>query len=163
MFYQYRYTDIAIDTNGIGVGVYDFIIKDQYDPEYGVTYDGLSCINDENMASRCKIHGAKKAIWSIKANASLNTEMALNLRAGFQNGKINIPISEFEAEEYIKSIKGFNKLSLTEQTRMKMAYVQTTMLIYELIALEHETKGTNIKISERSGMRKDRYSSLEYN
>ena len=44
-----------------------------------------------------------------------------------------------------------------------MAYVQTTMLIYELIALEHETKGTNIKISERSGMRKDRYSSLEYN
>ena len=26
-----------------------------------------------------------------------------------------------------------------------------------------EIKGTNVKIKERSGMRKDRYSSLEYN
>jgi hypothetical protein len=32
-----------------------------------------------------------------------------------------------------------------------------------LINLEYEIKGTNVKITEKSGMRKDRYSSLAYN
>jgi hypothetical protein len=45
----------------------------------------------------------------------------------------------------------------------KMPFIQTTLLVYELISLEHEIKGTNIKITEKSGMRKDRYSSLAYN
>lgn len=162
-YYQYKCTDLVIDGSGVGQPIIDLLMKEQYDAEYGEEYAALNCCNNDDIASRCKVQGAKKAIWTIKANANSNTEMALNLRSGFQNGKINLPVSEFEAEEYLKSIKGFSKLSLQEQTRMKMAYVQTTMLIYELINLEHEAKGTNIKISERSGMRKDRYSSLEYN
>ena len=36
-------------------------------------------------------------------------------------------------------------------------------MINELINLQTETKGVNIKVKERSGMRKDRFSSLEYN
>ena len=44
-----------------------------------------------------------------------------------------------------------------------MPYIQTTLLVYELINLEYEIKGVNIKIKEKSGMRKDRYSSLAYN
>ena len=45
----------------------------------------------------------------------------------------------------------------------KMPYTQTTLLIYELINLESETKGLNTRVFEKSGMRKDRYSSLAYN
>ena len=36
-------------------------------------------------------------------------------------------------------------------------------MVNELINLDHEVKGTNIKIKERPGMRKDRFSALEYN
>ena len=50
-----------------------------------------------------------------------------------------------------------------EQMQYKMPYVQTTLLVYELINLEYEVRGTNVKITEKSGMRKDRYSSLAYN
>ena len=46
---------------------------------------------------------------------------------------------------------------------MSLPYLQTTLMINELINLEHEIKGTNIKITERPGMRKDRYSSIAYN
>ena len=46
---------------------------------------------------------------------------------------------------------------------LKLVYVQTSLLVNELINLDHEVRGTNIKIREKSGMRKDRYSSLEYN
>ena len=54
-------------------------------------------------------------------------------------------------------------MQLFEQLQYKMPYIQTTLLIYELTKLEHEIKGTNIKIIEKTGMRKDRYSSLAYN
>lgn len=163
LFYQYNCTHLALDTNGQGIGVYDFIVKDQYDPEYGVTYDAMTCMNDDNMAIRCKVKNANKVVWSIKANADFNTKAALALRAGFQNGKINLLITEFDAEELIKKIRGYSKMSGVEQAKLKLPYVQTSFMVNELINLDHEVKGTNIKIKERSGMRKDRFSALEYN
>ena len=162
-FYQYNCTQLVLDANGVGTGVYDFIIKDQYDPEYGVTYDALNCCNDDNMAARCKVRNAQKVIWSIKATADFNTKAATSLRAAFQNGNINLLVSEFEAEELVKKIRGFSKMTSIEQAKIKAPYAQTSLMINELINLEHEIKGTNVKIKERSGMRKDRYSSLEYN
>ena len=162
MFYQYNCTDLVLDTNGQGIGVYDFIIKDQYDADYGVTYDALICINDQNMADRCKVKNANKVVWSVKATADFNTKAALALRAGFQSGKINLLISEFDAEELVKKIRGFSKMMPMEQARIKAPYAQTSLMINELINLDHEVKGTNIKIKEKPGMRKDRFSSMEY-
>lgn len=162
-FYQYNCTQLVLDANGVGTGVYDFIVKDQYDPEYGVTYDALNCCNDDNMAERCRVKGAKKVIWSIKATADFNTKAATSLRAAFQNGNISLLVSEFEAEELVKKIRGFSKMTSIEQAKLKAPYAQTSLMVNELINLEHEIKGTNVKIKERSGMRKDRYSALEYN
>lgn len=162
MFYQYNCTDLVLDTNGQGIGVYDFIIKDQYDADYGVTYDALTCINDSNMAERCKVKNANKVVWSVKATADFNTRAALSLRAAFQSGKINLLVSEFDAEELIKKIRGFSKMTPIEQAKIKAPYAQTSLMINELINLDHEVKGTNIKIKEKPGMRKDRFSSIEY-
>lgn len=164
LFYEFKCTDLVLDTNGLGVGVYDFIIKDQYDSDTGNTYKGMSCCNDTDMAMRCKIKDAKKVIWSIKGSASFNTEMCIALRTAFQNGRINLLITEFEAEENIKlSYKTFAKLTPREQALHKMPYIQTSFLINELINLEHTINGANIKLTEKTGMRKDRYSSLGYN
>lgn len=163
LFYQYKCTDLVLDTNGQGIGVYDFCIKPQYDAEYGVTYDAMTCINDDNMADRCKIRNANKVIWSVKATADYNTKSAIALRAAFQNGSINLLVSEFEAEELVKKIRGYSKMTLKEQSMIKLPYIQTSLMVNELINLEHEIKGTNIKITEKSGMRKDRYSALMMN
>ena len=162
MYYQYNCTDCAIDTNGQGIGVYDFIIKDQYDPEYGVTYNAITCCNDEVMAERCKIKGAEKVVWSIKGNADFNSKAATALRVALQNGKINLLVNEFECEDAVKKIRGYGKMTPTEQAMLKMPYVQTSLMVNELINLEYSVKGSNIKITEKTGMRKDRFSSLEY-
>lgn len=50
-----------------------------------------------------------------------------------------------------------------EQAMLKLPYIQTSFMVNELINLDHEIKGTNIKIIEKPGMRKDRFSALEYN
>lgn len=162
MYYQYNCTDCAVDTNGQGIGVYDFIIKDQYDPEYGVTYNAITCCNDEAMAERCKIKGAERVVWSIKGNADFNSKAATALRVALQNGKINLLVNEFECEDAVKKIRGYGKMTPTEQAMLKMPYVQTSLMVNELINLEYSVKGSNIKITEKTGMRKDRFSSLEY-
>lgn len=164
LFRLYKCTDLVVDTNGSGLGVFDALIRDMVDPETGELYGALSCCNDKDMAARCKVSNAPEVIWSIKASASFNNEICILLRSGFKQGKINLLVSEFEAEEILKDkIKGYAKMQPFEQLQYKMPYIQTTFLIYELTKLEHEIKGTNIKIIEKTGMRKDRYSSLAYN
>lgn len=162
-FYEYQCTDLVLDTNGIGLGVYDFIIKDQICQENGKSYKAMTCINDKDMADRCNVRDANKVVWSVKATANFNNEICVLLRNGIQNGKINFLIPEQEADNALKDIyKGYMKLSATEQIKLKIPYMQTTFAIYELVKLDHEVKNGNIKVKEVDGMRKDRYSSIAY-
>ena len=164
-FYEYKCTQLVIDTQGLGLGVYDFICKDQYDSETGKTYKALKCCNDDDMAERCKVKDANVVVWSVKANDKFNNEICILLRNGIENGKISFLISEEDCEDVISKdlYKGFNKLTPSDQALIKKSYLQTTMAEYELIKLDHEVKNGNIKVKEQSGMRKDRYSSIAYN
>ena len=162
-FYEYQCTDLVLDTNGIGFGVYDFITKDQICQENGKRYQAMTCINDKDMAERCKVRDANKVVWSVKANANFNNEICVLLRNGIQNGKINFLIPEQDADSSLKeTYKGYFKMSPTEQAKLKISYIQTTFAVYELIKLDHEVKNGNIKVKEVEGMRKDRYSSIAY-
>ena len=162
-FYEYQCTDLVLDTNGIGLGVYDFITKDQICQENGKRYQAMTCINDKDMAERCKVRDANKVVWSVKANANFNNEICVLLRNGIQNGKINFLIPEQDADSSLKeTYKGYFKMNQTEQAKLKMSYIQTTFAVYELIKLDHEVKNGNIKVKEVEGMRKDRYSSIAY-
>nr|DAH71338.1 MAG TPA: large terminase [Caudoviricetes sp.] len=162
-FYEYQCTDLVLDTNGIGLGVYDFITKDQICQENGKRYQAMTCINDKDMAERCKVRDANKVVWSVKANANFNNEICVLLRNGIQNGKINFLIPEQDADSSLKeTYKGYFKMNPTEQAKLKMSYIQTTFAVYELVKLDHEVKNGNIKVKEVEGMRKDRYSSIAY-
>jgi len=160
MFYQYKCTQLVLDTNGSGLGVYDFVIKDQYDPEYGCTYSALSCCNNEEMADRCKVKGAEKLIWAIKANQDFNSKAATALRAGLQTGKINLLVNEFECEDSVKQVRGYKQMTPTEQASLKAPYIQTSFMVNEMVNLESTILNNVVKLKEKNNMRKDRYSSL---
>lgn len=72
-------------------------------------------------------------------------------------------VTEYDAEELLKDVRGYSSLLPEERLRIQMPYINTTLTIDELTKLKHEENGGRIKIIERSGMRKDRYSSLAYN
>lgn len=164
LFDIYKCTDLVIDCSGVGLTVFDKLAQDMVDPETGKLYRALSCCNDKDMANRCKVQNAPKVIWSIKGSASFNNDICILLRSGFKTNKINLLVDEVVAEDVlVKNFKGFNKMTPEEQLKYRMPYVQTTLLRTELTKLEYEVRGTNIKIKERTGMRKDRYSSLAYN
>lgn len=164
LYKTYKCTDLVLDSAGVGLSVFDKLAQDIVDPETGELYPALSCRNDKDMAERCKVDNAPKVIWSVKGSAAFNNDICILLRNGFKTNKINLLVNEVEAENVLqKKFKGFNKMEPYEQVKYRMPYVQTSLLVTELTKLEYEVKGTNIKIKEKTGMRKDRYSSLAYN
>lgn len=162
-FYQYDCDYIAIDGSGVGQPIVDFLIySDRYDPLYNTTYSCLNIANNPEIADRCKVKSAPKVIYVIKANAKTNNDMYLALRAGFQNGYINMLLSEMNIEDHLSKTRGYSKLSDKQKALMMLPYLQTTLMINELINLQSDTSGMTIKVKERSGMRKDRVSSCLY-
>lgn len=162
LFAEYECDYIVLDANGNGLGVYDAISGDITDPETGEIYPALSCCNDAEMAKRCKSADAEKAIWSIKASAAFNSSCAFLLREGFRSGRIRLLVNEYDSEELLGDLRGYASLTPAEKMKFQLPYIHTTLLIDELVKLQHEESGGKIKVFERSGMRKDRYSSLSY-
>ena len=163
LFDEYSCDYLVLDTNGIGLGIFDSLARDIVDPDTGDIYPAISCCNNPEMAARCTVQGADKVIWSIKASSQFNSDCAFALREGFRSGRIRLLVNEYDADEILSDVKGYNSLTPAEKMRVKLPYIHTTLLIDELVKLEHEESGGKIRVFERSGMRKDRYSSLAYN
>lgn len=154
---------LAIDAKGIGLGVVDALMADIYDPNTGRVYGAISCCNNKEIAERCKVPGAPKKIWAILGSSDFNSQCALGLREAFKQNKVRLLVSEFDFDDVMQDVNGFNKLSSIEKESLKLPYIYTTLLINELVELEYEVKDKVIKVKEKSNKRKDRYSSLGYN
>ena len=163
LYDEYCCDYIVLDTNGIGLGVFDALARDIVDSESGEVYPALSCVNNSEMASRCTVVGADKVIWSIKASAQFNSDCAFLLREAFKSGRIRLLSTEYDADEYLEEIKNYASLSPAEKAEIKLPYINTTLLVDELTKLQYEEVGGKVKVYEKTGMRKDRYSSLSYN
>lgn len=147
----------------IGLGVYDELILDTIDPETGEVYPAMTCRNDEVMASRCQVDNALSVIWSIKASAKFNNDAALALRGAFKTKRIRLLEHELDAEDTLAQLPGWKNMSAEEKLKYQMPYIQTTLLVNELVSLQSDLSGQNLKLTEQRMGRKDRFSSLMYN
>ena len=164
LFEEYEADYIVIDGKGVGAGIVDLLLDDVYDTDTGETYGALSCYNNPELAVRCTDIEAPKALYVINnQTARFNSECAFLLREGFRSGKIRLLMTEYEAEDMLSEIKGWGGLNPTEKMNFKLPYINTTMLVDELINLKYEDTQNGVKVYEKSGYRKDRYSSLSYN
>lgn len=163
LFDEFECDYLVIDRTGLGLGVVDALTADMYDQATGDTYGALSCCNDEEIAKRCTVSNAPKVIWAVKGAPEFNSNCALGLREALKQGQVRLLISEYDADEFLYGIKGYASLQPQDALLFKLPYIHTTLLVNELVNLEYETKNSVIRVKEKSGMRKDRYSSLSYN
>lgn len=138
-------------------------MSDMYDPERGVTYGAIGCYNNEDINARCKVKNAPKKIWAILANNDINSQCALTLREELRQNNIRLLEPEDDFEEDFMGFTGASKLSVEDRIKFKLPFVNTTLAINEIANLETEIKGNYVKVREKSGCRKDRFSSLSYN
>ena len=163
LFDEFECDYLVVDRSGLGLGVVDALTADMYDQNTGETYGALSCCNDDEIAKRCTVPNAPKVIWAIKGAAEFNSNCALGLREALKQGQVRLLISEYDADEALYGVRGYASLSPQEVLSLKLPYIHTTLLVNELVNLEYETRNNVIRVKEKPGMRKDRYSSLSYN
>lgn len=156
---------LAIDTRGNGLPIVDLLMGEIVDRDSGVVYPPFGCCNNAEIDERCVSKNAPKVIWSILGSDSFNSQCALQLRDAFKNGSLRLLQTDYSCDEFLAQLTGFSKLSLENRMDFKIPYIHTSLLVNELINLQAEQRqnSNTVRVYEKTGMRKDRYSSLSYN
>lgn len=162
LFEDFECDYLVLDASGNGIALFDYLAEDILDKDRLITYPGLSCMNNDDMASRCNNPNAKKVIYVVKANAEFNSQCAVYLNDDFKMGKIHLLLNCDDGERALNSLKTYRDLSPYIQAKLMLPYFNTHALIDEMVNLEREINNNTIKLKELSGKRKDRYSSLSY-
>ena len=162
LFEEYQCDYLVLDCKGLGLGVADAIMADIYDASTDETYGALSCYNNEDIAKRCVVKDAPKKIWAVHASAEFNSRCASVLRESLRQGAVRFLVNEYDGEEALMQFAWYRNLSPADKINLQLPYINTTLLVQELVNLECEIKNNVIKVKEKAGGRKDRYSSLSY-
>lgn len=162
IFEDFQASYIALDCHGNGMSIYDALVKINYDEQRDVEYDAWCSFNDDEMRNRAKSPNPLPVVFSIKAGSRLNHEIATSLRVNLQSSNIELMVSEIEARDFLSDKKNYQDAAVEDRVQMELPFLQTTLLVNELVNLEHEIVGGYVKIKEKSGKRKDRYSSLSF-
>jgi hypothetical protein len=75
---------------------------------------------------------------------------------------LRLLINESDSSDILNRSKAYQNLLVEDQTLFQEPYFQTTAMINEMINLDYTAIDGKIKVTEASGMRKDRYSSISY-
>jgi len=153
-----------LDTQNAGISVFDELGKVIYDDKRDVEYPAWTCFNDEDVASRIKNPNALPVVFSIKASERLNHEIHMAVKDCFERGKIKLLVSATESKDYLETKKEYTNASIKEKAILERCYIQTDLMINEMINLSYEIRESTklIKLIEPRNSTKDRYISLAY-
>ena len=165
LFFKYKARICAIDANGLGIGLVDYMVKAQIDPETGDTLPPFGVENDdEGFYKKFKTEDTvKDAMFLIKANAPINTEAHSYVQTQLSSGKIKFLIDEREAKVKLMSTKLGQEMSSEERAEKLMPFTLTTVLKDQMMNLVEDNEGVNIILKQNNkGIKKDKFSAFEY-
>ena len=170
LYYRYKVRTMAIDANGLGVGLIDFMTKAQVDPdngdilppfgvEGGTFEDIINQYKDVNKAPDVE----KDAMYLIKANAPINTEAYSYTQTQMSSGRVQFLIDEATAKTKLMSTKLGQNMTSEQRNERLMPFVLTTALKAQMLNLVEENQGVNIILKQSSrSIKKDRFSAFVY-
>lgn len=169
LYYKYKARIIAIDANGLGLGLIDFLTSAQVDPVSG---DILPPFGVEGGTSEDAIGPYKKirgnniednALYLIKANAPLNTEAYTYSQTQLSSGKIKFLIDESLAKTNLMETKVGQNMDSEERNEKLKPFVLTSILRDQMLNLVESNEGVNIILKRSStGIKKDKFSAFIY-
>ena len=166
LFFKYKARICAIDANGLGVGLVDFMLKNQIDPETGDSLPpfGVENTNEYEEYKKYKSDDMiKDAMFLIKANAPINTEAHAYVQTQLSSGKIKMLIDEREASTKLMSTKVGQNMTPDKRAEYLMPFTQTTILKEQMMNLIEENEGVNIILKQNNkSIKKDKFSAFEY-
>lgn len=169
LFYKYKARVAAIDANGLGAGLIDFMTKGQEDPETGeylAPFGVEGGTSDEFNEQYKKIKGPgveENAMFLIKANAPINTEAHTYVQTQLVGGKIKLLIDETQAKSKLMTTKMGQEMDASKRAEYLKPFTLTTILREQMLNLVEDNEGVNIILKQSSrGIPKDKFSAFEY-
>ena len=155
--------EVVIDTNGLGIGFADEMIREQVD-EFGNIYEPLGFKNDEDFL-KVQPKDAICILYGLKANGPLNSKIHGNAYTRINGGLVRFLIKEQEAKNALLSTKVGQKMTVTQRVQRLMPHEMTTKLFEEMANLRLRRTGVSLDIVlEQINPRypKDKYSAFAY-
>lgn len=165
LYYKYKARRLILDANGLGIGLVDFMVKSQIDPDTGDTYPDFGVYNDdEAYYKKYKTNLTEQdAMYLIKANAPINTEAHANAQAQMNSGKVKFLIDERIAKQKLLGTKIGQNMKPEERADYLYPFTLTSILKEEMLNLREENEGVNIILKQANrGVKKDKFSAFEY-
>lgn len=165
LFQQYKCRVAVIDGNGLGAGLVDMLTMDTVDPDTGETLYNWGVMNDEdnkyrNMKTDDTINDA---MYIMKANQVLNSEMYAYCQTEINSGRVNFLVDESIAKNKLLSQAQGKKMSQSQRADYLMPFVQTSILKDQMLNLVYENDGAHIILKQASKkIKKDKFSALIY-
>lgn len=165
LFYKYRARRVVIDGNGLGIGLLDYMVKSQVDPDTSDIYPDFGIYNDEEgYYKKFKTNLTEQdAVYVIKANAPINTEAHANAQSKLQTGKVKFLIDEKAAKVKLLGTRLGHGMTSEQRAEYLKPFTLTSILREEMLNLREENEGINIILKQANrGIKKDKFSSFEY-
>ena len=165
LYYKYNADRIVIDGNGLGIGLIDYMVKTQIDPETNEIFPDFGVVNDDELFYK-KYKTANTvldAMYIIKANAPLNTEAHAIAKSQLASGKVKFLIDERIAKNKLLAKKKGQTMTPEQRAEELKPFTLTSILKEEMMNLREETEGVNIILKQANkSIRKDKFSAFEY-
>ena len=165
LYYKYKAKKLVIDGNGLGIGLVDYMVKGQTDPDTGEILPDFGVDNDEDGEYK-KYRTAvceENALWIIKANAPINTEAHANAQSQMSSGHVKMLIDERVAKIKLMGTKRGQEMKPEERAEYLKPFTLTSILKEEMMNLREENEGVNIILKQANkSIKKDKFSAFEY-
>ena len=97
LFEDFRAREVVIDGTGLGVGLLDFMVRQNVD-DSGNYYPAFGVMNDSDYINK-QPKDAPKNIFVIKLNPGLNSEIHSTCFAEIMSGKVRFLIKDQDAKQ----------------------------------------------------------------
>ena len=162
LFTEFQADKMIIDAQGVGYSVLSSLGKSSYDKTIDEHYEPFIPYDSSTNVDIEFVEEGKQVIYVFKGYEQTNNLTITFLKNAFMSKKIRLLIDENEKKEDFEKDKKYHTDGEYKALKM-LPFIQTSQCIFETLNLEYEVRPTgNIAIKEKSGHRKDRYSSLAY-
>ena len=130
LYYKYNADRIVIDGNGLGIGLIDYMVKTQIDPETNEIFPDFGVVNDDELFYK-KYKTANTvldAMYIIKANAPLNTEAHAIAKSQLASGKVKFLIDERIAKNKLLAKKKGQTMTPEQRAEELKPFTLTSIL-----------------------------------
>lgn len=169
IYYDFEGDWVVLDLQNAGISVFDSLTQVTHSDERGLDFPAFTVADSTEIPDKLKEElrdrtlgvNALPVVFPILGTSQLNAVIAVAFRTALQKKMWNFLLPDNDVEEFL--IKNYKDINDSANRAFYInPFFQTTLLIGECLNLDMTLKNGIIKLEEKVGSYKDRFSSVSY-